>query len=161
MSSVELTVATLATDACWIATEGLGALVGVVGGQRSPILLGPGSDGRLTLRSHCSVPSSTPIAGLYILHTFFGKLLCVIVLLCPSLDIYIYIYYLLIIVRALDHLLSPELVAGRLTWLSPWADHANLASGVWKRDIAAGEHRSIEVDSLWRSSSWRTGWYWT
>ena len=158
MSSVELTLATLAPHACWIATESLGVVVAEIGAQRAPILLRPGSDGRLTLRSHCSVPSSIPIAGLYFLHTFFWMLICVNMSLCTSVLLRTYIDFLLIFIRALDYLLSPKLVAGRLTWLSPWADHANLASGVWKRDIAAGEHRSIEVDSLWRSSSRRTGW---
>ena len=57
-----------------------------------------------------------------------------------------YINSLLIFIRSFDHLLSPELVAGRLTGLSCWADHANLASGVSKRDLAAGVLRRFIRD---------------
>ena len=46
--------------------------LGAVGANGSPpILLGSGNGGRLTLGSHCPVPSSTPIAGLYFLHMLF------------------------------------------------------------------------------------------
>ena len=67
-------------------------------------------------------------------------------ILCPFFGL---IQTLLILLRLLDPLLSPDLVAGRLMGLSRWVDHANLVSGVSMRDLAAGELRSIVVDSLW------------
>ena len=119
--------ATTAPDACWVATEALGSGRRQSLRQRPPILLGSGNDGRLTLRSHCPVPISTPIAGLYLLSYVFlvssrssdGSTL----FLCPFFGLIQTLFKLL---RLLDPLLSPELVAGRLMGLSRWADHANM-----------------------------------
>ena len=60
-----------------------------------------------------------------------------------SLDLY---RLSLILLRLVDPLLSPDLIAGRLTGLSRWADHANLVSGVSMRDLAAGELRQTSAD---------------
>ena len=122
--------------------------------QRSPILLGSGNDGRLTLRSHCPVPARHPspdyisfICFPWFLLSIFVFIRWKYVFLCPFFGL----------IQILFNI-TQTLGLSAVTGLRCWADHANLVSGVSMRDLAAGELRHTSANVTAYLLKWNCSW---